>query len=165
MSRRFSKLLALFIAIIALVILTLWWTMPRPNKPRLSVTYIATINGNGHWRLKFGVTNIGNRTIVTYKSGSIEVIGHSNKFLVGATAPLLRLAPGEGHIIDAVLSEQQMASLDGPWRYTCLYANDNFRTRMNRGEFGAFIYKHIPRPWKGVPLTVTGTSDWIKESK
>jgi hypothetical protein len=114
MSRRFSKLLALFIAIIALVILTVWWTMPRPTKPRLSVTYIATINGNGHWRLKFGVTNIGNRTIVTYKLGSIEVTGHSNKFQVGATAPLVRLAPGQGHVIEAVLSEKKWHLSMGP---------------------------------------------------
>jgi len=137
--------------------------MPRPNKPRLSVTYIATINGNGHWRLKFGVTNIGNCTIVTYKSGSIEVFGRTNKLSVGASAPMARLAPGQGHVIEAVLSEGQMASLDGPWRYTCLYANDNFRTRINRGEFGPFLYKHIPRRWKGVPLSVTGTGDWTED--
>jgi hypothetical protein len=169
-SRRFWKLLALFTAIIALVILIIWSTMPRPTPPRLSVTYLATINGNGHWRLKFGVTNIGNRTIVTDKLGSIEVIGHSNKFQVGATAPLVRLAPGEGHIVEAVLSEEKMASLEGPWRYTCLYANDNFRTWLNKWQWsatgpGARINWLIPRRLKGIPLTVTGTSDWVNESK
>jgi len=136
----------------------------------LSVTYLATINGNGHWRLKFGVTNIGNRTIVTYQSGFIEVLGHSNKFHVGATAPIARLAPGQGQVIEAVLSEEKMASLDRPWRYTCLYANDNFRTRLNKWQWstngpGARINWLIPRRLKGVPLTVTGTSDWINESK
>jgi hypothetical protein len=150
--------------------LTICSTTPRSSKPRLSVTYLATINGNGHWRLKFGVTNIGNRTIVTYQSGSIEILGHSNKVHVGASAPQVRLPPGEGHVIEAMLSEEQMASLDGPWRYTCLYANDNFRTRLNKWQWstngpGARINWLIPRRLKGVPLTVTGTSDWINESK
>jgi hypothetical protein len=129
-----------------------------------------SINGNGHWRLKFGVTNIGNRTIVTYQSGSIEVFGRTNKLSIGATAPIARLAPGQGQVIEAVLSEEKMASLDRPWRYTCLYANNNFRTRLNKWQWsangpGARINWLIPRRLKGVPLTVTGTSDWINESK
>jgi len=138
---------------------------PPTTKPRLSVAYVATINGNGHWRLKFGVTNVSSRTIVTYQEGYIEVFGRTNKLLVGATAPMARLAPGQGHFVEAVLSETQMASIDGSWRYACLYARDNFRTRINRGELGAFMYKLIPRRWKGVPLTATGTSDWINEPK
>lgn len=157
--------MALFIAVIVLVILAVSFSLPRPNKPKLSISYITTINGNGHWRLKFGVTNVGNRTVVTYPSGLIEVLGRTNKLQVGATTLLSRLAPGQGHVIEAVLSEAQMASIDGPWRYTCLYAHDNVRTRINRGEYGPFLYKHIPRRFKGVPLTVTGTSDWIKEAK
>jgi hypothetical protein len=118
MSRRFWKLLALFVAFITLLILAIWWTTPTtpPTRPQLSVTYIATINGNGHWRLKFGVTNVSSRTIVTYQHGYIEVFGRTNKLSVGATAPMARLTPGQGHFVEAVISDQQMASLDGSWR-------------------------------------------------
>jgi hypothetical protein len=170
MSRRFWKRLALFVALITLLILIVWWTTPPQTKPRLSVTYIATINGNGHWRLKFGVTNSGSCNIVTDKLGAIEVTGHSNRLQVGATAPMARLAPGEGQFIEAVLSEQQMQTIDASWRYTCLYANDNFRTRLNRWQWsasgpGARINWLIPRRLKGIPLTATGTSDWINEPK
>ena len=90
--------------------------------------------------------------------------------LVGATAPMSQLAPGEGHVIDAVLSEAQMKSINGKWRLTCLYAGDGVRSRIYRWQWGpngpgARANWLIPQKLKGMPLTVTNTGNWIEPVK
>lgn len=145
------------------------WLGPRSH-PRLSVTYIQTVNGQGHWRLQFGITNVGNCTVFTSKLGEIEVFNHTKLLSVGATSPLRKLAPGDGQLVDAVLSEAQMDSIDGKWRYTCLYGGDGLRSRISRWQWGpagpgARLNWLIPQTLKGEPLTVKATSDWIKPGK
>lgn len=92
--------------------------------------------------------------------------GHTNLLSVGATSALDRLSPGEGHVIDAVLSESDMEAIDGKWRYTCLYAPGGLRSRIYHWQWGtngpgARVNWLIPRGLKGLRLTVKGTSDWI----
>lgn len=140
------------------------------SHPKLSVTYIQAIDGQGHWRLQFGITNVGNRTVFTFKSGKIEVFNRANPFSVGATSPLSKLVPGQGQIVDAVLSEEQMDSLDEKWRYTCHYAEDGLRSRIYRWQWGpggpgARANWLVPQRLKSMPLNVVATSDWIEPRK
>ena len=135
----------------------------------MSVTYVGAIDGKGHWKLRFAITNVGNSTVFTSTSGRIEML-NGNPLSVGATAPMSRLSPGEGHVVDAVLSEAQMKSIDSKWRYTCLYARNELRTRIYRWQWGptgpgARINWLIPQKLKGMPLTVNGTGDWMEPVK
>lgn len=100
------------------------------NAALVSATYIKTIDGHGHWRLQFGITNVGNSTVLTSKLGEIAVLNRTNMLSVGATSPLSKLEPGDVQLVDAVLSEAQMDSVDAKWRYSCLYAGDGLRSRI-----------------------------------
>jgi hypothetical protein len=170
MRHKSRKLLAVFIAIAVLAFLAIClWLVPT-RTPRLSVIYIQTIDGHGNWRLQFGITNVGNSTVFTSERGEIEVFSHTNLLSVGATSPLSKLLPGQGQVVDAVLSETKMDLIDGKWRYTCLYADDSLRSRIyswqwRRGGPGARVNWLIPQTLKGMPLTVKATSDWIKPGK
>ena len=85
MQQRTRKFIAVLItiALLAFFAVCLW---PAPtSRPRLLVTYRQTIDGHGHWRLQFGITNAGNRTVFTSKLGEIEVSNHTNLLSVGAT--------------------------------------------------------------------------------
>jgi hypothetical protein len=171
MPHPFRKFREVLIAIVVLLCFLGVWLWPRStSNPRLSVTYIRTIDGVGHWRLQFGITNVGNRTVFTSELGEIEVFNHINLLSVGATSPMSKLAPGKGQVVDAVLSEAQMNSIDGKWRYTCLYAGDGLRSRIYRWQWGpngpgARVNWLIPQKLKGMPLTVKATSDWIEPVK
>jgi hypothetical protein len=166
-----SKFLVVLVAIVVVVaFLGVWFWSTLTSNPKLSVTYIRTIDGVGHWRLQFGITNVGNGTVSTSKLGKIEVFNHTNLLSVGATAPMSRLAPGEGHVVDAVLSEAQMDSIDGKWRYTCLYADEGLRSTIYRWQWGpnglgARVNWLVPGKLKGMPLAVKATSDWIPPVK
>jgi hypothetical protein len=170
MRHKSRKLLAVLIAIAVPTFLAIClWLVPTSN-PRLSVIYIQTIDGHGHWRLQFGITNVGNCTVLTSQRGEVEVNNHTNLLTVGATSSLSKLFPGQGQVVDAILSEAQMQSIDGKWRYTCLYADDSLRSRIytwqwGRGGPGARVNWLIPQKLKGVRLTVKATSDWIQPKK
>ena len=73
-------------------------------------------------------------------------------------------------MVEAVLSEAQMQSIDGKWRYTCLYARDTLRSRIYKWQWGANgpgarVNWLIPQKLKGMPLTVKATSDWVEPVK
>ena len=171
MQTRPRKVLVVLVAIVLLVcILGVWFLLAPRSNPTLSVTYLGAVDGKGHWKLHFAITNVGNSTAFTSTRGEIEVFNHTNTLSVGATAPMSKLAPGEGHMVDAVLSEEQMKSIDGKWRFTCLYASDGLRSRIYRWQWGpkgpgARVNWLIPQKLKGMPLTVSGTGDWIDHVK
>ena len=136
----------------------------------LSVTYLQTIDGHGHWRLQFGITNVGTSAVFTSKLGEIEVLNHTNLLSVGATSPLSILPPGEGQVVDAVLSETEMDSINAKWRFTCLYAEDGLRSRIYRWQWGpagpgSRVNWLVPKALKGQRMTVKGTSGWIGPTK
>src|SRR5436853_433265 len=114
--RRSRKVLAALLAMVLLVGILGVWFFARPSTAALPVTYIGVIDGKGHWKLRFAITNVGIGAVFTSTSGQIEVLNHTNIIRMGVTAPMNRLAPGQGHVIDAVLSEAQMKSIDGKWR-------------------------------------------------
>ena len=165
------KFLAVLITIVVVgCFLGVWLWSRSTSNTRLSLTYVRTIDGVGHWRLQFGITNVGDRTVLTSNAGEIEVFNHTNLLSVGATAPMNKLAPGQGQVVDVVLSEAQMDSIDGKWRYTCLYAADGLRSRINRWQWGpkgpgARVNWLIPQRLKGMPLTVKATTEWIPPVK
>ena len=166
----FRKLQAVFIAIVVVILSLSAWLLFRPSTPRLSVTFLRIIHGIGNHELRFGITNVGHSTVFTFKMGYLEVFGRTNQLMVGATAPMTKLAPGEGHEVHAVLSDPQMASIDGRWRYTCLYAENGFQTRFYHWRWGtngpgARINWLVPKRLEGIRLTVKGTSDWIDDLK
>src|SRR3954470_22155451 len=99
MSNR-RKFLILFLTIALLICISgAWFLTGEASDPRLSVTYAGAVDGKGHWKLRFAITNIGNMTIFTSRLGSIEMENQANAFSVGATIPLSQLAPGQGHIV------------------------------------------------------------------
>jgi hypothetical protein len=68
------------------------------------------------------------------------------------------------------LSEAQMDSIDGKWRYTCLYADEGLRSTIYRWQWGpnglgARVNWLVPGKLKGMPLAVKATSDWIPPVK
>lgn len=164
--RKFLLLTA--VAMLAFFAISLWPT--SANRPGLSVSYIKTIDGHGHWRLQFGITNVGNCTLFTSKVGEISLFNRTNVVFAGATSPLSKLVPGQGQVVDVILSEAQIDSIDGKWRYTCLYAEDSLRCRIGRWQWssaglGSRVNWLVPRKFKGVPLTAKGMSDWIQPEK
>jgi hypothetical protein len=166
MRHRSRTFLAVVIAIAVLVSLAVCLWVDATSRPKLSITYIQAINGHGHWRLQFGVTNVGKCLVFTSGLGKIEVSNHTSPFSVGATSSLSKLVPGQGQVVDAVLSDAQMDSIDGKWRYTCLYARDGLRSRISNWQWGpggpgARANWLVPQPLKGMPLTVKATSAWI----
>jgi hypothetical protein len=170
MRKSFRTFLAVLIAVVALCFFGVWLWFGGTSDPKLSVRNIRTIDGHGHWTLQFGITNTGHRTVFTSERGQVEVFNHTNLLSVGATSPMGRLRPGEGQVVDAVLSASDMNSIDGKWRYICLYAADGLRPRIYRWQWGpkgpgARVNWLIPQWLKGMPLTVKGTSDWIEEAK
>src|SRR5687767_8380621 len=160
MRRPSRKSLALLIAVALLgCIAGVWFSARSTSNPRLSVIYMGTIDGKGHWRLRFAITNVGDRTLFTSKHGEIEVFNQTNLLSVAATAPMSKLAPGQGHVVDTVLWEAQMDSLDGKWSYTCLYGPDELRSRIYQRQWGsngpgARVNWLIPEKLRGMPLTV-----------
>ena len=171
MKKPSRKLLVLLLAIVLLVCIFggAFWLVPK-STPAISVTYIGVIDGKGHWRLRFGITNSGNTTVITSTSGKIEVFNDTNVLAVAATKPMSQLAPRQGHVVDAVLSEAQMNSIAGKWRYTCFCASTGLRSRIYRWQWGpngpgARVNWLIPQKLKGMPLTVKGTGDWIEPVK
>ena len=165
--RKFVGVL-LALTVLCLFVACLWFG--RPSEPKLSVTYIRTMDGHGHWKLQFGITNNGNSTVFTCKLGEIEVVNHTNSFTVGATSPREKLMPGEGQVVEAVLSESQMNSVDGKWRYICLYAPSGLRSRIYQWQWrpngpGLRVNWLIPQWLKGLPLTAKGTTEWIEQAK
>src|SRR5262245_28096766 len=131
------KVLLMLIAIALLVfIVCICFFAGSKSDPGLSVTYVGTVDGKGHWRLSFGITNVGKSTVFTSSFGEIELVNHTNVLSVGATAPMSKLGPGQGHVVDAVLSEAQMKMIDGKWRYRCWYAADGVRSRIYRWQWG-----------------------------
>jgi hypothetical protein len=169
MQRLSRKVRVALLAIVLICILGLWFST-GPRDPALSVSYLGAVDGNGHWKLRFAITNVGKCAVFPTKSGEIEVANHTNVLVVGATAPVSQLAPGQGHVIDAVLSEPQLKSIDGRWRYTCRYAEVNLRSRIYQWQWGpngpgARVNWLIPQKLKGMPLPVKFTSDWIEPLK
>jgi hypothetical protein len=170
MRRPSRKVLVALIAFGLLVCIFGLWFLADPSTHTLSVTYMGATDGKGHWKLRFAITNVGGASVFTSPIGNIEVINHTNVLSAGAAGPMSRLAPGQGHVVDIVLSEAQMQSIDGRWRYTCLYAEDGLRSRIYRWQWGpkgpgARVNWLIPGRLKGMPLTVNGTSDWINSIK
>ncbi|HWD92901.1 MAG TPA: hypothetical protein VG938_11200 [Verrucomicrobiae bacterium] len=170
MKKTSRKVLVVLLAAVVLLGILGAGFLAKPSNPALSVGYVGTIDGKGHWKLRFAVTNVGNTTVLTSGFGEIEVLNHTNVLLVGVTAPLTRLAPGQGHIVDAVLSEAQMKSIDGKWRFTCRSGGDGWRSRIYRWQWtpngpGSRVNWLIPSQLKGMPLTVKSTSDWIEPAK
>jgi hypothetical protein len=167
-SRKFLAIL-LIVAIAALGAICIWLGPGKP--PEVSVSYLQTIDGHGHWRLQFGITNVGGAKVFTYPgAGHIELIGHTNPVSVGLSSPLKELAPGQGQVIEAVLSEKAMASIDEKWRLTCFYADNGLRTRLYRWQFGphgpgAKAWWLIPKKLRGMALKVRATSEWIPPPK
>jgi len=145
------------------------WLAPK-GAPAISVTYVGVIDGKGHWRLRFGITNTGNSTVITSTSGEIEVFNDTNVLAVAATTPMSQLAPGQGHVVDAVLSEAQMKSIAGKWRFICFCASTGLRSRNDRWQWGpggpgTRVNWLIPQKLKGMPLTIKGTGDWLDPVK
>jgi hypothetical protein len=171
MRRPSRRLLVALVAIVVFVCIFAVWFLAGPKgNPTLSVTYMGAIDGKGHWKLRFAITNVGQSTVFTSTQGNIEVFNRTNVLWVGATAPMSRLAPGEGHVVDVVLSEGHMKSLDAKWRYICIYAGDGLRSRIYGWQWGpkgpgARVNWLIPQMLKGMPLTLTSTGDWIEPVK
>ena len=164
------KSLGVLIAIALLCFFGVWLWFGPTSDHKLSVTYIRTLDGHGHWRLQFGITNIGNRTVFTCQAGQIEVFNHTNRLFVGVTSPMGKLRPGEGQMVDAVLSESDMNSIDEKWRFTCNYAPDGLRSRISRWQWGsngpgARVNWLIPQKLRGMRFSINGTSAWIEQSK
>lgn len=164
------KFLGVSVALAALAVFAVCLWLGSMSHAGLSVTYVQTINGHGHWRLQFGITNVGTSTVFTSNQGQIEVLDHTNLLSVGATSPKGQLAPGEGQLVDAVLSEAQMDSIDAKWRYTCLYAGDGLRSRIYRWQWGptgpgARANWLVPKALKPQRLTVKATTGWIAPTK
>lgn len=168
---RWRKMLIILLTVALLICISgVWFLAGTGGDPRLSVTYAGAVDGKGHWELRFAITNIGDTTVFTSSLGNIEIANQTNAFTVGASAPLSQLAPGQGQIVEAVLSETQMQSVRSKWRYKCLYARDGVRARIYRWQWGPNgpgprVNWLIPQKLKGIPLDVVGSTDWIIPQK
>ena len=157
------------IALLAFLFICLLWP-GSTSQPKLSVTYIQPLHD--YSRFQFGITNVGKRTVFTSNFGKIELLEYTNVLEVHATAPLRKLGPGQGQLVEAILSEAQKDTVDwgGKWRFTCFYAGDGLRSRIYHWQWGptgpgARANRLVPGKLKGMPLTVKGTSDWIPAAR
>lgn len=169
MRKSLRILVTVLIAVALLCLIGVWlgfWIGGTSN-PRLSLTLIQTTDNHGSWKLQFGVTNAGTRRVITSQVGHLEVFQRTNSLTVSATSPVSHLDPGEGQVIDVVLSESEMDWIDGKWRFICLYAPDSLRSRIYQWQWGpkgpgTRANWLIPQLLKGMPLTAKGTNDWIE---
>lgn len=162
MGKLHRKILAFSVALCLGFILLVWLSGPR--YPTLTTTFLTTTNISGRWIARFAITNVGKATAVSSAHGKIEMSGHSQPLAVTCRAAVHRLSPGEGDVVEVFLQQR----IDGPWRFTCLYARDGLRSRIYDWQWrangpGPRANKLIPNFLKGVPLSVKGTSDWIDE--
>ena len=171
MRKPFRKVLivAVTVALLLCIAVAGLWRVAAPSNPMASINYIRAIDGNGHWRLQFGITNVGDCTLFASTFGDIEVFGQTN-FSVSATAPISRLNPNQGHVVEVVLSEAQMERVRGKWRYACFLGPGGLRSAIYRWQWGpngpgARVNWLIPQRLKGMPLTVKATGDWIEDPK
>ena len=154
------------LAILIVVLAGIWMLAKGDDTYALSVTYRKTITAKGHGRLEIGITNIGSGTVAASHNGYLEFAGGTKRTAVGQNLPRNRLEPGEGHVIQVLVPEPQMAALEEGWRYTCLYARDNLRSRIYQWQWsdggpGAKVNWLIPQRLKGMVLDVKGTSEWV----
>ena len=167
MSNESRKLTAVLIAIGLVLIVSCAWIWIKPTSdPNLTVTYLTTIDKTGHWIARFGITNTGGTRVFTAILGRIEILDHPKLLSVAARTPMSKLSPGEGQVVDVILSDSTKASINGKWRYTCLYAPVGLRSIIYNWQWGtngpgARVNWLIPQRLKGMPLTVKGTSGWI----
>jgi hypothetical protein len=162
-----TLLISLLLIAVAVCIVGGCYLISSVSNPKLSVIFIKRIDGNGHWRLQFGITNVGDRFVFPAPRGKIEGFSRTNFLSVGVKPPTTGLAPGEGQIVETILSEAQMQSIDRKWRLTCLFAEDGLRSRIYRWQWGtngpgARVNWLIPKKFKGMAFNVKGTSDWFE---
>jgi hypothetical protein len=165
-----TRILLLATGLLLLCILGVW-LFGGSKKPAFSITYLDAVDGRGHWKLRFAMTNTGNCTLFMSTAVRIEMQDSTSPMSVVATAPPGGLAPREVHVGYAVLSEPEMKQLEGSkWRYTCFAATDGLRARIYRWQWGPKgpgprANRFIPNKLKGMPMTVKGTGDWVEFEK
>ncbi len=152
-----------------------WLSVGGKSNPRLSVTYLKTITGSDPRVFQFGITNVGDCGVFfPVSSGYIEVFGHTNLLAAGRVSggdnPMRKLGPGQGHVADVVVRDNEIASIDRRWRYTCLAERSELRSWIYRWQWGGPGLGPrgnwlIPPRLRGLRLTVKGTSDWIEPGK
>ncbi|HYE30156.1 MAG TPA: hypothetical protein VEH27_01895 [Methylomirabilota bacterium] len=163
-----KRLFQIALALCAILggLLGVWSWVESRTRPHASVTYLGLADGRTYWRFKFAITNHGNCTLITPPNGHVEIAGRSNQMFVIAMGWDTRLAPGEGCIIEAHVSDAQRAELQGKWRYNTLLATEGVRTRLYRWQWGpkgpgARINWLIPPGLRGMPFDVTGHTEWM----
>ncbi|HYE30074.1 MAG TPA: hypothetical protein VEH27_01475 [Methylomirabilota bacterium] len=162
-----KKVLLVCICFAAILLASVVWLVFSPKEAKASVTYLGIVDGKGHWRLQFGVTNIGECSLFTSTRGQIEIEGQTNRISAGARTPKSQLRAGEGHVVELILSEAKMNDIVANWRYSCSLASDGFRSRLYRWQWGprgpgARVNWLIPQKWKGMPLSIRSQSDWLE---
>jgi hypothetical protein len=111
----------------------------RLSNPKLAISYLSQTNEAGHYMAFFVITNVGNVTVSSYSSGSVEIYGQDKKEWVSCEAKLPRLEPGGADIATVFLP----AAVESRWRFTIAFS------REGSG------YRYGPRKY-------FVTSDWIK---
>ncbi len=134
------------------------------HKPVLTVSLVTCSNDSGGWIASFAITNTGEATAISSGLGEIEVLGQSQPLSLGYSAAVHRLSPGKGEVFDVFLPQR----IEGPWRFTCLYARNSLRSKIHDWQWrtsglGSRANWLVPKFLKGVPLDVRGTSGWIEE--
>src|SRR6266487_4502758 len=93
MPKSIRTMLAVFLALLLVMVLGFWWTGTR--NPTVTASFIAMTNRSGQWLARFAVTNVGNATAVGPPVGNIEIHGQPKRLPVGCRAGKDRLGAGE----------------------------------------------------------------------
>jgi hypothetical protein len=111
----------------------------RLSNPKLAISYLSQTNDAGHYMAFFVITNVGNVTVSSYSSGSVEIFGQDKIERVSCETKLPRLEPGGADIVTVFLP----AAVWSRWRFTIVFSREGSGYRYG-------------------PTRYFSTSDWIK---
>jgi hypothetical protein len=160
------------LAVVLLLCVALLYSNSR-NSPQLTLNYLGRTNDRTQTIVQFGITNVGNAAAVAYlagrtPAGRIQLSRQRQEMGAYCYPTLRRLSPGQGDVIQVILPK----GLQGRWRFTCNYARDGTKLRIDDWKweaesftksFRARASRLIPSFATKVRCDVAATSDWIAE--
>ena len=112
-------------------------------RPQLTISYLTQTNEAGHYKAFFAITNVGNVTVSSHSSGSVEIFGQDKKETVGCETKLPRLDPGGADIVTVFLP----AAVGSRWRFSILYSREGSRGGWSYRGGSSYNQKYATSEW------------------
>ena len=127
---------------------------------RISVQCLEVMQRNECVVFRVAITNTGASVVLPSSNQFVESGGGHVLFPLAGQLPMARLRAGEGTVFELKLPDTGRGIFRGQWRLVFNYSDNEFRQWLNQRDGPAeLFYPLVPPRFRGVPLTVIGTSD------